>query len=154
MSKEAHTVHIGTLTSGVTVGQLAVRANTLRWLILVLIIRFARSARLDAAHLDAKPGPLRASLRGYQGRHRQPPSRSQNVLEQRYVLSRFRSRHRKRWRLTVIVRFYRRLLYTRPRSGEPRPPRRFLREVPRLRGQNFPIREGNQIRRGMMKMNP
>jgi hypothetical protein len=27
MSTEAHTVHIGTLTSGVTVSQLAVRAN-------------------------------------------------------------------------------------------------------------------------------
>ena len=51
----------------------------------VLILHFAHPAWIDDAHLDRQPGPARASLRGHQGRDRQPPIWSQDVLEQWYV---------------------------------------------------------------------
>jgi hypothetical protein len=85
MSTEAHTVHIGTLTSGVTVGQLAVRKVHPVLVYERILVLIARPAWLDDAHLDRQSGSLRASLRDYQGRYRQPPTWSQDVLEQRCV---------------------------------------------------------------------
>ena len=106
----------------------------LRKRISVLILRFAYPAWLDDAHLDRQPGPVRASLRDYQGRDRRPPAWSQDVLEQRYVefdlgyvLATDRAGGR---RLTANVSFPRRILCERLRSGESRPPRCLLREVP------------------------
>ena len=49
------------------------------------MLRFSYLAWLDDAYLDRRPGSVRASLRGYQGRDRQPPAWSQDVLEQRCV---------------------------------------------------------------------
>lgn len=85
MSTETHTVHIGTLTTGVTVGQLAVRATHPLLTSARISVLILRSAWLDDAHLDPKPGSLRASLRDNQGRYRLPPAWCQDVLEQRYV---------------------------------------------------------------------
>jgi hypothetical protein len=85
MSTESHTVHIGTLNSGVTVGQVAVRTTQMMMKRMNFGSDIGHPAWLDDAYLDRHPGCARASLRGHQGRDRQPSPWSQNVLEQRYV---------------------------------------------------------------------